>query len=250
MKEILKKLGLTANEVEIYLMLLSAGGASASTLSYRTGMAKNSCRYLCDQLITKQLATFKKKGNTFIYYAESPEKIAYLLDEEERKIHEKKEGFNRILSQLIAISDPNTVIPKVEFYEGLEGIKHVYEDTLKQGVNLIYAFENAEPMTEEVKQYVFDNYIPRRAKSNVYIKVITPNNRAHIKTRKDDQKFLRETRFFSTDIIPIEIEINIYGNKSALFSYKEEEMFAVILESKAIADSLKSIFNFCWAFAK
>lgn len=249
LKNTLIKIGLTEKEVEVYLFILSTGASSASTISYRTSIAKNSCRYLCEQLKNKGLISIHPKRNTFYYEAEPPEKILYLLENQERELHEKKESFNRILSKLIAINDPNTIIPKTEFYEGFEGIKHVYEDTLKEGDKMIHAFENAEPMTEIVSKYVFKDYIPRRAQNGVFVKVITPKNEAHIKTRNDDKKFMRETRFFSAGITPIEIEMNIYGNKVALFSYQKEEMFAVILESKAIANSFRSIFEFCWKFA-
>ena len=164
------------------------------------------------------------------------------------KIHEKLRDILPEIQEMIK-SDA-LIMPTVKYYEGVEGVKHVYKDSLKEGSDIIYAFENVAHMIPEIKEYIFNDYIPKRAKNGIFIQVISPENKDHIRVRNEDNKYCRETRFFAKDIIPIEIEINIYGNKTAFFSYKKEEMFAIIVESKSVANSMKSIHQFCWSVAK
>lgn len=249
MEAVLSKLGLNKTEIAIYLTLLPVGTAPASVLAYRLGIKRITARRACFQLVDKGLLSVEKKDNAFIFTAESPEKIMYLLEEDKRRLLEKEDQISRIIGPLKIMANPATLLPKVRFYEGVAGVKKVYEDTLKENKS-IYAFENVETMSPEIKDYVFNNYIPRRAEQNIFVKVVTPKNKDHKFCRENDKTFLRETKFLSQDVIPIEIEINIYGNKTAFFSYKDDEMFAVILDSATVANSMKSIFNFCWKFAK
>ena len=67
---------------------------------------------------------------------------------------------------------------------------------------------------------------------------------------KKDKEFNSTTRFAPANVFPVKIEINIYGQKTAFFSFKEDEMFAAILESPAISQSMKAIFDFCWEVTK
>jgi hypothetical protein len=99
--------------------------------------------------------------------------------------------------------------------------------------------------------YLYDDYVPRRAEKGIRAYMITPKNPANIKARSDDANILRETRFLPTAKSTLfEIEINIYGNKTAFFSYKPGEQFGVILESRAIVNALMAIFDVCWKISK
>ena len=60
-----------------------------------------------------------------------------------------------------------------------------------------------------------------------------------------DQKHLRQTRLISPEKFPFEVEINLYGNNSiGIMSFKEQ--FGLIIESKKIYNTLKSIFEMNW----
>lgn len=249
--QLLKNLGLTDNEPDVYLTLIKMPGAQpASIIAQKLKMNRTTTYKILINLSKVGLVTKTMRHGITCFLAEKADKQI------ENLFFEKKEKLNKVNQQLIDmlpviknLQKYELLTPKVRFYEGIEGVKRVYEDTLI-AKETIYAFENVEPMMPDLKDYIFNDYIPRRAENNIFVKVITPENKDHKSVRKDDKKFLRETRFFSQDILPIEIEINIYGGKTALFSYKNEEMFAVIIESQAIANSMRSIFDFCWKFSK
>lgn len=64
----------------------------------------------------------------------------------------------------------------------------------------------------------------------------------HIENSKIE---LRETILIPQKEFPIKNEINITKNKIAIFSLAEE-MIAVVIESKQIADTQRAIFNLLW----
>jgi len=249
--QLLENLGLTDKEPDVYITLIKTPGAQpASIIAQKLSMNRTTVYKILINLSKIGLVTKTMKHGITCFLAEEADKqIENLFFEKKAKLNKMNQQLIDILPMVKNLQKHKLLAPKVRFYEGLEGVKRVYEDTLIAG-DTILAFENVEPMTQDLKKYIFDDYIPRRAENNVSVQVITPENKDHKSVRKDDKKFLRETRFFSQDILPIEIEINIYGDKTALFSYKKEEMFAVILESQAIANSLRAIFSFCWKFSK
>lgn len=252
-EQLLRQLELGSKESKVYLQLMqTAGPQPASSIARKLSMNRTTVYKVLIKLCKIGLVGKTMNHGIQCFIAEEPDKrIQLLLEKKRRNLDKIEEKLHDILPEIQnLIKSDNLAMPTVKYYEGVEGVKHVYKDSLKEGGNTIYAFENVEHMVPEIKEYIFNDYIPKRAKNGIFIQVISPENKEHISVRKEDKKYCRETRFFKKDIIPIEIEINIYGNKTAFFSYKKEEMFAIIIESNSVANSMKSIHQFCWKIAK
>lgn len=251
LEQVLESLGLSDKEPEVYLALLKTPGVQpASVIAKKVNLNRVTVYKTLMRLAEIGLVTKTMKFGITCFFVEEPDKsLENLFKKKKEKMNALNQELLAVLPQIKNLQQQELLIPRVRFYEGVEGVKRVYEDTLIENKD-IYAFENAELMTPEVHDYIFNDYIPRRAKNDLFIQVIAPRNKTHIEAKKHDKTFFRETRFFATDKFPLEIEINIYGHKTAFFSYKKEEMFGAILESRAIANSMKAIFAFCWKFCK
>lgn len=70
----------------------------------------------------------------------------------------------------------------------------------------------------------------------------------NIETRKlaaIEQKIILKTKMAPVGMLHMDIEINTYGNdKVGIVSFEED--FALIVQSKKIHDSLKSLFELAW----
>ncbi|MBN2087709.1 HTH domain-containing protein [Candidatus Peregrinibacteria bacterium] len=251
-EQFLKQLELGDKETKVYLQLMQTGGPQpASSIARKLSMNRTTVYKVLLRLSKLGLVGKTMNHGIQCFIVEEPDKrIQVLLEKRRKNLDEIEEKLQDILPIIQNLSKSDTMImPAVKYYEGVEGVKHVYKDSLKEG-ETIYAFENVEHMVPEIKDYIFNDYIPKRTENDIFIQVISPENKDHIAARKNDKKFCRETRFFTKVIIPIDIEINIYGNKTAFFSYKKEEMFAIIIESRSVANSMRSIHQFCWNIAK
>ncbi|MBU1935445.1 hypothetical protein KKF04_05295, partial [Patescibacteria group bacterium] len=245
--QVLQKLGLTDKEPEIYLELIKTSGVQpASIIAQKVGMNRTTVYKTLLKLAKMGLITKTMKHGITCFLAEEPEKsLEELLVNQQKQLDDLNQDFNEVISDIKDIQRHELLMPKMRYYEGIEGVKRVYEDTLVEGKE-IYAFENVEDMSLEVQDYLWNSYVPRRTEKGIFAHVITPKNPSNIEFKNNDKKSARKTKFIPKAKFPIEIEINIYGEKTALFSYKHEEMFGVILESKAITNSMKAIFNLCW----
>ena len=248
-RQSLKMVGFSDNEAKTLLFLFGEKRATAKKVSQNIAIAFPLVQYALVNLGQKGLVKCIP-GKDDCYEACSEKKFFEWIDsrkEEHEKIYKiAKKDVHSLLDVLKAAGWK----PDVQYFEGFEGVQHVYEDTLKGDHKQIYAFENIATMDSSIKKYILGDYIPRRAKKKIFIQVLGPYNKAHRSTKKADKAYCRETRFFPLDIAPVEIEINIYGAKTAFFSYKKDEMFAVVFDSESIANSMKTIFDLCWRAAE
>jgi len=87
--------------------------------------------------------------------------------------------------------------------------------------------------------------MPARIKNKIWVKAMAPKTEFNIELAKDDGKYLKETRFIEDEDFNMKVEIILYGtNKINIISYREE--IGLIIESKDIHESLKSLFKILW----
>ena len=251
LKQVLTELGLTDSEARIYLQLVRTSGVHpASTIAQRLKMNRTSVYKSLLKMAKLGLVTKTMKHGIICFLAEEPDRnIETLLINKKTKLDFVSELFLESIPEIQNMQKEELHTPKVRYYEGIEGVKRVYEDTIIEN-QPIYAVENVDLMGYEVQDYLWNEYVPRRTEKEIFAHVITPKNQANEEYRAQDKDFCRETRFLSKKDFPVEIEMNVYGKKVAFFSYKPDEMFGVIIESAGIANSLKAIFNVCWKMAK
>ncbi len=251
LNQVLRELGLSDSETNIYLQLVRTSGVHpASTIAQRLKMNRTSVYKSLLKLVKIGLVTKTMKHGIICFLAEDPDKnIETLLMNKKSKLDFVSELFMESISEIKSMRKEELHTPKVRYYEGIEGVKRVYEDTIIEN-QPIYSVENVGFMGYEIQDYLWNNYVPRRTEKEIFAHVITPKNEANEEYRSRDSKSCRETRFLSKKEFPVEIEMNLYGKKVAFFSYKADEMFGVIIESPGIANSLKAIFNVCWKIAK
>ncbi len=248
-EDILCQIGLSEIEAKIYLALLEMHKSSASVLSNRLELDRNTVRYNCKQLVKRDLVKEKQEGNTFVYYPESPEKFSYLLKEEEQKTQKKKEQLNRVLSTLKGIVDPNTVLPKVRFFEGKKGYLQFCEESLscENGeILFITSMENFQGII--TKKYDTRHFIPTRISRGIGLKLLCPKTKLTEKMKKEDTIELRETRFLPKQF-PIENTIFIFDDKITLIS-NEPVPSCVMIISNELTKTIRTLFAFMWECAE
>ncbi len=136
--------------------------------------------------------------------------------------------------------------PKIQFFEGTEGIKTAYEDTLTSKETIL-AFASIESMHAALPGF-FPDYYKRRAKKNIKIRSIfpdTPEARERVKSNKEEK---REAILVPKEKYSFTPETMIYENKIVFMSLKER--FALVIESEELADALKKSFELAWLGAK
>lgn len=249
--QVLNDLGLKDKEPEIFLMLLKTQGVQpASIIAKRVNMNRTTVYKTLMKLAKMGLVVKSMKQGITAFYIEDPENcLDNLLVSQREKLDRLNEKMSSILSEIKSYQKHQLTIPHMRVYDGFNGVVRAYEDTVIEE-NTIRSFENIEEMPPQIKEYMEKTFVPRRMDRGNFAYVLAPKSKTNIEARKDDKKHLREARFAPKDELPLETGINIYGNKISFFSYDPDDMFGVILESEAFANSLRAVFDFCWRHSK
>jgi hypothetical protein len=120
----------------------------------------------------------------------------------------------------------------------------VYNDTLKYKSEIL-AFAS-EQLLHTLGQEFSEQYVGRRVKAGIPVRAVMPSTE-NIKKNfiEKDLAQLRATKLINPKKYNFPIEINIYVNKVALMSFRDE--IGIIIESDEISRMLKMFFEFFWA---
>ena len=245
-QEVEKKLldfGLSEKEAKVYISLLELGTSLVTDVAKKSGINRSTAYVILESLAKHGLVSITERKNIRLYTPAPPER---LVEEKSRRAVELVGIAKSILPELKSFFSGSGPKPKIQFFEGTEGIKSAYEDTLTSSEQ-IRAFASIESMHATLPGF-FPDYYHRRAAKRIPIKAIfpdTPEARTRVAKNKEE---MRETRLVPVDTFSFTPEINVYDNKIIFMSLKER--FALVIESEELADALKKVFELAWLGAK
>jgi len=242
----LQSFGFSEKEVEVYVALLKLGKGSVTKISQKAGINRTTGYDVLGSLVNKKLVSVSGKEPKQEYMAEPPTAITKYLKRQvlqtEKFIEQAEEKIIPELTLLHAVKNR----PQIRFYEGTDGLKHVYEDTLTSS-ETIRAYATVDDMHKALPNY-FTTYYKRRAAKNIWIRAIIPETPIGRERKSHDIEEKRETAFVPADKYYFSPEINIYDNKVMIASWREK--LGIIIESEEIADAMKKIYELAWGRAK
>ena len=241
----LLSLNFTEKEANVYLALLELGQGSVSEIARKADINRTYGYNILSALAAKGLINISGKEPKQEYAAESPDKIRNMLNAEIGKNKEFLKQAEDIIPNLKSIHNVKGR-PQVRFYEGKEGLKQIYEDTLTSHETIL-AYASVEDVHQTLPDY-FPNYYFRRADKNIKIRAIFPDSPEAEELVKSNKIQKRETALVPPDKYSFSPEINIYDNKVMIASWREQ--LGITIESNEIADAMKKIFELAWAEAK
>lgn len=238
LKKELSKLNLTSREADVYMALLELGETTIERISQKSKIKRTTVYDVIEALKEKGLIGNTKHKKRLLYYAEDPRII-------ENQLEEKKAVLNNILPQLLSMANLIDKKPSIKFFEGMEGIKNVYQDTLNYPNQEILMWGSTDVHKYFDDDFMWNYYVPKRIEKKIWMRAIGEDLDVVRKIKEKDMQHLRQVRFHNFKELPFDVEINLYGNgKIGIMSFKEQ--FGLIVESKKIFNTLKSIFELNW----
>lgn len=234
-KDLIKSLNLTPAQADVYLAALELGQASMQDLSRKSGVKRTTIYKFIGELKERGLIVETKRKTRSIYSAVSPEQ---LVEFEKNRIAE----LNELLPQLKAIENKAANKPRVMFYEGIEAVKEMYLDTLKDKQPIV-AWSDLRETKSAFGKWI-DTYPDERARRNITLQWIIPDSPESREFTKRDYGLLRETKFLPN--ANFKIDVNIYGNKVSLVNARSANPFAVLIEDADVADTFREAWKQLW----
>lgn len=232
-KHILEQLGLKDKKADVYLAALELGSATVIEISKKADIKRTTCYDILLDLIKIGLISETSKGKKRLFIGEDPEKIL-------KELENKEKLFSEILPQLKSVYNIKGIKPKIRFYEGKEGLKEVYADTLKYSGEIL-AFASEDVVRVLGAEWAKD-YLKKRVKKNIHVRVVLPKTKLISQIIEKDTELLRMSKPISPEKYPFSIEINIYGHKKVALMSSREQM-GIIIEGDEIYKTMKLIFE-------
>ena len=233
----LQKIGLDEKEARLYLALLELGESNIQQIAKKSGIKRTTVYDVIESLKEKGLLGLTIKKKKIIYFAESPKKLEENLDD-------KKRALQKIIPELLSIANLMEKKPKIRFYEGENGLKEAFKDILNYPDQEVLLWA-----AEEAFNFFGDEFIDycsvERLKKKIWMRVIAPDNEEMKNYKSQDEKYFRITKLFSAGNYPLDVDITIYGGgKVGIMAFQDQ--IGLIIESKRIYITLKSIFGMNW----
>lgn len=239
----LETIGLTKKESDIYELLLKEGELPIHTIITKTKLKRGIVYKSLYTLEEKGLATKRDINKKIHFKPESPTALGILADKEIKRIEKAQKDLRTFLPDLVDQYITSVQKPVITEYEGIEGLKKVFEDVYAPKKEPVYGCVELEAADKAIPNYVAKKLIPLRIKNNVVAKSIITHSPTAEKVHAKDNEQLRESVLVDKEDFPLPAEIDVYQDKIALMSFEEGKFVGVIIKNKALATSMSSIFK-------
>ena len=244
LKKILDSLDLTDKESAILLTLFQSGPLYAATIAKRTRLNRTTAYGLLKSLAGKGLVASTKKEGVMQYTAIAPKMLPGYIARKQHTLHESEELARKVIPQLELLNKQVVALPQIQFFEGIEGVKQAYEDTLENNKGMVvYDLTGTDALFNKMGKRWVDYYVKKRANLGIKCFDIAPDSEWSRISQKADTELLRITKLLPAEF-SFNTEIDIYDNKLAIFSFSGDNPIAVIIEDAHIADTLKTLFDY------
>lgn len=245
---LLEEIGLTKNEIKVYLVLLEKGTTTTAPVIKKTGINTSKVYESLERLLRKGLVSYSIIRNKKHWQAEDPTQLSVFLEEEKEKINQKQGEIKKLVPQLQSLQKLNEPTAEYRVFEGIKGIKTAREEALKiltKG-DTFYLILSTYPENKNLEAY-YAEFQERRAKKGIKYKAIFNNL---FKEEAEYRKTLAnsEVRYVIPDVLaPTWTEIygdcvciGVMGSKPSVF----------VIKNELVAKGYKELFNNLWKQAK
>ena len=246
------KLWLNDKEISIYLSWLEIWNATIQDLATKSKIKRVTIYSYITSLKAKWFFSEIKKWNRRFFIAEHPKMLFLSIKKRKSEIlniqnelGSIEDNLSSVVSTLEDLYKPSwTVVkPSVRFYEWIEGIRTVLNDSLSSKEE-IYTYSNVDWIFKYI-QGISAEYLEKRKENSILKKWLVIDTKNSRKILKDYDNKVTKIRFLKSVIFNLEMEI--YDWKVSYITFTNNKPVWVIIENKEIYEMHRSLFELNWA---
>ena len=245
-KETLLNLGLTSNEIEIYLTLINNGELSVNEIGTKAGLHRQVCYDALDRLIEKGFVSYINKQNKKYFKSLNPNKILDLLDDQKQELDLKKQKVGLVLPQLMHLFNTEKEETEVEVVKGKNVLRTIYKDifnVLKKTKEKLYVLGVDETKFIQADEIAIKQHVLRFKNNKLKELLLTKESATDfLEGHQSEYRLIPDHLFNPTPT-------QIYGDKIAIIIWGKP-MYSIIIKNKQVADANRKYFKMLWGIAK
>lgn len=243
--EKLEEFGLAEKEAKVYFAALELGNSTAEKLAKQAAVNRSTTYVQIEALMEMGLMSTHEVGKKTMYTAESPQNLKRLYERKQEQLKQKFTVLETFLPELSKFYNASGERPLVRFFQGREGLITMRNEVLRSEEKKIYmafSFDELWALFADDMESLYA-WSAERAKRKIHSSIIYTKSGDDVKAVA-----LQELRRVSNIDFPFESDIYIFDNKVAMASLKGN-VAGVIIENKALANTMKSLFLLAWESA-
>ncbi|MBS3118081.1 hypothetical protein J4417_00170 [Candidatus Woesearchaeota archaeon] len=238
-KEILLGLGMTHNEVEVYLTLLKSGSLSVNDIGEKSGLHRQVCYDALERLLEKGFVSYVIQNSKKYFQALNPQRLLAYLEQ-------KKEAVQQILPELLGFTSLPKEETAIEVIKGKNVIRTILQDvinTLKKnnGELLMLGVEESKFLEED--KIAIQQYLRDLKRFNLKEKLLASSKAKLYFEGEQSEYRLIDAQYFNPN------PLYIYNGKVVQVVWSNPN-YAVMINNHEIYDSYKKHFEMLWEMAK
>lgn len=240
---VLMELGFQDTEARFYLAALELGQAPVSDIAKKAEISRTNAYDVFARLLEQGLVTQMggASGKTMLVVAEAPEQLLAIFEERRRKLQS-------VMPELLCLHNRSVTKPKVRFYQGVEGIKTVLNDTIACRSKNLRSILSIRDLYQVPGRVWMDDLVRRRIEARVFLRVIRSPINDLDDLWPDSSDDLRELRF-APSAFAFTMTTYIFDEKVAVIS-SQRENFAMTIESEEFTNLQGNLFEALWAVSE
>jgi len=235
-ERLLRIFDLKGKRARVYLACLELGSSTVTPIAKRAGIIRTTTYDILEDLQIRGLIIYHEVNNRHYYQVADPRRLKQILIQQQKEV-------DASLPELLALYKPSKEKPVAKMYEGAE-ISKIYEELLE--APYIYAYGSLAKIDKYYPNY--PKFAKKVFKLPIRIRELTERNptaesyQSLYVPPRHELRFMPEGMQFETDNV-------IYGDKVAMISYGET-VHGLVVESKAIVETQKQLFEYLWKLAE
>jgi sugar-specific transcriptional regulator TrmB len=238
---LLAGIGFTPSEASVYLACLELGGGAASGIAVRAKLNRVTTYEILKRLQKRGAVTKYLQRKVWHFLATDPRVVV-------KQARERVSRAELHMPDLMENLMQRVRRPKISYFEGIDGIKAMYDDSLTAKGGEICTITNPKDLRQLLSDLGHDNYVAERVRRKITVRGLAPDDSYGKREYVLGPKVLREVRFLPIEKYPFHNEIMLYDDKVAIYSGVDE--VGIILENESIAGTWRAIWRIVWDFAE
>ncbi len=242
---LLERLGLTKNEVRVYIYLLKSGVSTTGPMMNELGISSSRVYASLQELIKKGLVVYFVKNNTKYYRSESPDYLLKITDE-------LKSNLIPLVGELKKLKKPKDEEEYSMIFEGFHGFKQAFNILLKECSKndplLTIGFSPPDFGLETLRIYL-KKVDRERCRKKVPMKILFDVNMKDTIGKDREQEPYTEVKYLPRGYIT-PAALSIFKDYVIHWIWKKKKITAFVIKNKDVNKSFRGYFELMWRIAK
>ncbi len=243
----LKGIGLTDNEVKVYLALFELGESLASKIGEKTGLNRTHAYDVIESLLAKGIVCYVVKENRKYFRPANPAKLRDYVQEKQDQLKEQEGRISQLIPSLMKLQLPKEEEGVVEVYKGKEGYKTLYSQLLNEAKE--YCVIGASGYFPEKMEQFYEAHERTRIKKKIRLKILVNSK---IKGKPMHKRVYTGRTYSQIRFLPetfdAPVPIIVYNDKVFMMIWPIMQM--VLVKNKHVADMYRDYFNVLWKVSR